>query len=124
MAPPARLRVLLVDDEPHILFALVRGLEPEFEVVACPTSGDGARAMAVPDSFDVLMPFRSGADLYESLSESDKDRVVLITAGPYEPNLQRFVDRVRGRAPILEKPFALDDLRTVIRSVAGVEKSP
>jgi DNA-binding response OmpR family regulator len=124
---PARLRVLLIDDEPHLLYALARGLEPEFEVVACPTSADGARALGAASAFDVLvidivMPNPTGADLYESLSEEDQERVIFITAGPFIPELQTFVERVRGRATILEKPFRLADLRTVIRSVARVDE--
>jgi len=82
-----RLRVLLVDDEPHDLEQLeriVKFVAKDAEVVATAASGDEALAVSAP--FDVAivdyrMPQMNGIELAEQLKRDHPDcTVVIITA--------------------------------------------
>jgi two-component system, OmpR family, response regulator len=115
-----RTRVLLIEDDPHVLFALARALEPEFAVVPCLGGREGLRRLREGHHdvivVDVVMPAITGQVVYHELPFELRARVVLMYGGAPTPELAAFVGRVRaGGVTVLEKPFALNDLRAAIR---------
>jgi CheY-like chemotaxis protein len=118
-----RLRVLLVEDDSMLRFALRRDLSKWFDVVSC-EGGDEAlellRAGAVFDALvvDIVMPQGSGEELYNQLSFDHLPRVIFITAGVFTLRYQTFLERVRPDAMVLEKPFEVETLKMAIESVA------
>jgi CheY-like chemotaxis protein len=121
-APPPEtpLRVLVVDDEPHILHYMRATLESWGHHVE--TAGDGAEALeraraTEPDLIvsDLRMPRMNGREFYESLLSVRPDlseRVVFSTGDTIRGDTLAFLER-QGR-PVLHKPFNLAELRRIL----------
>lgn len=121
-----RLRVLLAEDDHEMRQLLAASLTKEgYEVI---TVADGGQLLEKIGSqllnpthqppvdvivSDIRMPHRSGLDVLAGLRRSDwATPFVLITAfGDAETHAE--ADRL-GAAAILDKPFELSDLKTVI----------
>ena len=114
-----RLRVLVVEDEVGLARALVEEIEKLHDVVAVHNGGD-ALAAIVERRFDVvlcdlLMPGLSGEDLYRQVSARDDEQArafVFMTALGSGADVEQFLTEC-GR-PILEKPFAVDRLFSLL----------
>ncbi len=114
-------RILIVDDEPHI----VRGLEDNlrFEGYHTSTATDGHQALAVaareaPDLIllDIMMPGLSGWDVCRQLRGQGIDvPIIMLTARGEE------TDRIRGLElgadDYITKPFSLRELLARVRAV-------
>jgi CheY-like chemotaxis protein len=120
-----RVRVLVADDEPNILYALeeaVRGLGHE-----CLSACDGAEALLIaravrPDLVitDVIMPRLNGLELCERLKgdpETSAIPVVLVTVRAADKDL-RAGDR-SGADAYITKPFQMHDLEETITRLAS-----
>jgi two-component system NtrC family sensor kinase len=118
------LKVLVVDDEPHILHYLRATLESWGHQVM--TAGDGAAALetlrgATADVIvtDLRMPKVSGREFFEALAKEHPDlvrRVVFSTGDTVRGDTLAFLER-QGR-PVLHKPFSLGDLRAALAAAA------
>ena len=124
-APRRRARILLIDDEAMLRRAVRRMLEPIHTVVEAPTGREALTLLAGDDTFDVIicdlmMPELDGPSFYErigALHPALLDRVVFLTGGAFTPRAKAFVATARPR--VLEKPIATEELRSVIRQIAG-----
>ncbi len=127
-AAPAgeRLRVLVVDDEPHILHYMQATLESWGHVVVLAPDGSQALKRALTQPFDLIicdlrMPRLGGREMYQTLAQMHPavaDRMVFATGDTVRGDTLQFLERL-GR-PFLQKPFKLDELRRVLADV----KSP
>lgn len=118
------LKVLVVDDEPHILHYLRATLESWGHQVI--TAGDGAAALETlgRETWDVIvtdlrMPKVSGREFYETLSQRHPEmarRVVFSTGDTVRGDTLAFLEQ-QGR-PVLHKPFSLGDLRAALAAAA------
>lgn len=126
LAPPAapRARVLVVDDEPHLAWAMKRLLDFEFDAVAVTHGREALDRLSAGERFDVLvcdvsMPFLGGEQLYRELEARFGElarRTVFVTGGAVSPSAQTFLREV-GR-PHLAKPFDPEALRALVRQAA------
>ncbi|HET7789862.1 MAG TPA: ATP-binding protein [Gemmatimonadales bacterium] len=117
------LRLLVVDDEPHILHYMRATLESWGHSVA--VAGDGVDAIerAVSEPFDVIicdlrMPQLGGREMYERLAQEHPqvaERIIFATGDTVRGDTQHFLERI-GR-PVLHKPFTLAELRRVLGAV-------
>lgn len=113
--PGIRMRLLVVDDEPHVRSSLRRVLEPRFEVDVASGVEDGLARMD-QGRFDlvlcdVMMPGGGGERLYRSLVERAPAlarRVVFFTGGAVTDQARRFLRE--QPQPVLPKPFDVDEL--------------
>jgi len=120
------LRILVVDDEPHILHYMRATLESWGHTVADAADGEEAQARMVQDRFDLVvadlrMPRLGGRELYEALRRDQPalaERVVFATGDTVRGDTLAFLKSV-GR-PYLHKPFSLSELRALL---AGVSKA-
>ncbi len=120
--PDRRARVLLVDDEPFILRAYARVLAPRHEVV---TAADGAEALTrlASGSFDaivtdVMMPRRSGLDLYSEVAQrwpTMLPRIVFMTGAVFGSEAEDFLQTISN--PVLRKPIDPEVLREAVAEV-------
>jgi len=133
-APPADpapavtepLRVLVVDDEPHILHYMQATLESWGHVVVLASDGSQALKRALTQPFDLIicdlrMPRLGGREMYQTLAQMHPavaGRMVFATGDTVRGDTLQFLERL-GR-PFLQKPFKLDELRRVLADV----KSP
>lgn len=124
VAPQGRKRrVLLLDDEPAILRALTRLLEPHYAVSAA-SSVDEALALVDarrPDILlcDVVMPNGGGEALYRALREQIPDlasRVIFITGGAAKKGVRDFL--AAQPQPVIQKPLDLYALARIAERLA------
>jgi signal transduction histidine kinase len=120
------LRILVVDDEPHILHYMRATLESWGHTVAGAADGAEARERLDRDRFDLVvadlrMPRLGGREFYEELRRDRPAlaaRVVFATGDTVRGDTLAFLKSV-GR-PYLHKPFSLTELRALL---AGVSKA-
>lgn len=124
VVPVRRGRVLVVDDEPLVGKVVARVLS-EHHVVAVASVDEALEELARPGFdcilCDVMMPGRDGRHLHEevrALGGDLADRVVFMSGGVFEPQIQAWLDGLPN--PYLAKPFDGATLRRVIReTIAG-----
>jgi CheY-like chemotaxis protein/anti-sigma regulatory factor (Ser/Thr protein kinase) len=107
---PGRLRLLLVDDEPHALSSLRRLLSSRYEVAVAATVDEALRrAREAPFDLvlcDVLMPFGGGEALYRALLGDQPElaaRLIFLTGGVAQQEMARFLEE--QPQPLLHKPL-------------------
>lgn len=121
------LRVLVVDDEPHILHYMQATLESWGHEVAVANDGSQALKRALMQPFDLIicdlrMPRLGGREMFQTLARMHPtvaDRIIFATGDTVRGDTLQFLEQL-GR-PFLQKPFKLDALRRVL---AGVVKVP
>jgi two-component system NtrC family sensor kinase len=122
------LRVLVVDDEPHILHYMRATLESWGHAVEVASDGTEAVERALVTPFDVIicdlrMPRLGGREMYNNLARAHPaiaKKVIFATGDTVRGDTLQFLETL-GR-PFLHKPFTLAELRTVLGSVnAGAQ---
>ena len=121
-------RVLVVDDEPHILHYMRATLAAWGHEVDVATDGEDALARVLAGFYDVIitdvrMPKLGGRELYERLQRDAPamaQRVVFATGDTVRHDTMAFLERC-GR-PFLRKPFKLAELRSVLAAALGSER--
>jgi two-component system, NtrC family, sensor kinase len=122
-----RLRVLVVDDEPHILHYMQATLESWGHEVVVARDGSQALKRALMQPFDIIicdlrMPRLGGREMFQTLARMHPtvaERIIFATGDTVRGDTLQFLEEL-GR-PFLQKPFKLDALRRVL---AGVVKVP
>ena len=119
------MRILVVDDEPHILHYMRATLESWGHQVELASDGTEAveRALVIP--FDVIicdlrMPRLGGREMYNNLARAHPHiarKVIFATGDTVRGDTLQFLETL-GR-PFLHKPFTLGELRTVLGAVAA-----
>jgi two-component system NtrC family sensor kinase len=119
-----RLRVLVVDDEPHILHYMQATLESWGHEVVLAHDGSQALKRALMQPFDLIicdlrMPRLGGREMFHTLARMHPtvaDRIIFATGDTVRGDTLEFLEEL-GR-PFLQKPFKLDALRRVLAGVA------
>ena len=124
VAPPGPLRVLVVDDDSLVRWALGCALSQQGCVVV--EKNDGASATCSladgANEFDVILlddrlPDVRGLDLLTTLKQlAPRTRVIMMSADMPADELVEAVRR--GVSAFVPKPFDLDDVWTLIRRYA------
>lgn len=117
-------RVLLIDDEPHILHYLRTTLEAWGHTVESALDGNAGLEMATAGHFDLIisdlrMPRLGGREFYELLVNRNPalaQHVVFSTGDTIRGDTREFLER-EGR-PYLSKPFSLAELRNLLNQIA------
>jgi two-component system cell cycle sensor histidine kinase/response regulator CckA len=125
-----RHRVLIVDDEPALLDSLRSLLEGLYDVVTAGSCNDAIARLTEQPLFDavlcdVLMPDRTGKDLYEHVATTQPEllrRFVFMSGGAFTDETRRFIERVPNLR--LDKPFGLRELTEAIDVAARAEARP
>lgn len=123
-APTRRLKVLVVDDEPHILHYMRATLEAWGHIPVVAGDGTEALALASADGFDLIisdlrMPRLSGREFYEELARRNPGmaaRLVFSTGDTVRGDTLAFLEQLSR--PYLHKPFSLAELRRLLGEIA------
>jgi CheY-like chemotaxis protein len=115
-----RLRVLVIDDDAAVARTLMRMVSSDHEVEIV-NDGEQALALLERERFDVvlcdvMMPRRSGVEIYERVHDRDAaqaNRFVMLTGGVFSPSLSARLDA--HRLPCLSKPI---DRTTLLDAIA------
>jgi signal transduction histidine kinase/CheY-like chemotaxis protein len=119
---PERCSVLVVDDEALVARSVTRLLEDDYDVVEISDSREALRRIGAGERFDMIlcdlmMPDLSGPEFFEEVGRIDRrlaERMVFITGGAFTSRAREFLE-TSGR-PWIEKPFAGDGLRGLVRA--------
>jgi two-component system, NtrC family, sensor kinase len=122
--PSRRLRVLVVDDEPHILHYMRATLEAWGHIPVVASDGLEGLSRLDDDTFDLVisdlrMPKLGGREFYEEVSRrhpSMAPRFVFATGDTVRGDTLAFLETLDR--PYLHKPFSLAELRTLLADVA------
>jgi two-component system NtrC family sensor kinase len=123
VAPGKPLRILVVDDEPHILHYMQATLESWGHKVEVANDGSQALKRALTHPFDVIicdlrMPRLGGREMFQNLVQMHPavaNRIIFATGDTVRGDTLQFLEGL-GR-PYLHKPFTLAELRHVLGSV-------
>ena len=113
-------RILVVEDEPGIAFALKADLETEGYAVAVATTGNDALRLAQPDAFDlilldIMLPGKDGFDVCRALRRAGLvTPIVLLTAKAQEA--EKVMGLELGADDYVTKPFSPRELRARIKA--------
>lgn len=124
--PPdtAPLRILVIDDEPHILHYMRATLEAWGHRVETAGDGEEGLALASAGGFDLIlsdlrMPRLTGREFYAALAQRNPDaasRVVFSTGDTIHGDTTAFLETQPH--PFLNKPFSLAELRALLARAA------
>ncbi len=115
-------RILLADDVPLMVEAVVAALESEGHQVAVAADGDAAIQLLTSENFDIAvldiwMPKKSGLDVLKALRQLKPDMpVILISGGGPGATLEQataIADIYRADC-VLYKPFEDEELLSAI----------
>jgi two-component system KDP operon response regulator KdpE len=112
-------RVLVVDDEPHILRALettLRGAGYDVDTAATGESALTQAAVHPPDAviLDLVLPGKSGADICRELRQWTQAPVLILSAVGEEREKVAALDA--GADDYVTKPFGVDELLARLRA--------
>ena len=124
--PPAKTRVLFVDDELPMLRILtvgMRSMSAQWDMQFA-SSGEEALALARQKAFDVVvtdmrMPGMNGAQLLNQILRLHPQTIRIVLSG--YADLNELVSCVGLTHQFLGKPCSLDDLRTCLKRVTEVK---
>jgi CheY-like chemotaxis protein len=117
-AKPAR--ILVVEDEEAVATMLARVLRADGHQVTVTAEGAAALTRLGTEPFDLIvtdfkMPGMSGLEFYRSVAETHPGlahRIIFTTGDVLSVDTRRFLAEVG--APVLRKPYSLDQARSVI----------
>jgi two-component system NtrC family sensor kinase len=123
-APTKRVRVLDVDDEPHILHYMRATLEAWGHTPVVASNGREGLELTERETFDLVisdlrMPELGGREFYEELARRQPamlDRLVFSTGDTVRGDTLAFLESIDR--PYLHKPFSLAELRALLAGVA------
>jgi signal transduction histidine kinase len=122
----AKLKILVVDDDPMVRRMLDRMLRDHF-VQSAASVDDGLAALAASDFdlvlCDVMMPDRTGADMHREVRlrwPSMLPRVVFMSGGAFTPALQTFLDQ--PSITRLDKPLFPRAVAEIVERIVALEK--
>jgi signal transduction histidine kinase/DNA-binding NarL/FixJ family response regulator len=123
LSKQARLKVLVIDDDPLVGRGLRRQLQ-HHDVTAVTSGHDAILALQRGQRFelilcDLMMPGLTGADVYEqvaALGKGMEEHFVFLTGGVFSDSVRDFLDRIPN--PRLTKPVSTAQLETVLATAA------
>ncbi len=129
-ASPRRARILVIDDERLVRDTLVRALRQDGHEVLLASGGvegvtlySGAWRDLDLVVLDMVMPDLGGREVHAALTRINPEvRVVLSSGYTLEGAMTDAV--AGGRAWVLQKPYALEDLRRVVGEALGAAAAP
>jgi DNA-binding NtrC family response regulator len=121
-----RKRILVVDDDRHVLFVLrhtLAGLGDRCDILVASNGYDAAETISQGTLdlliTDIRLPGPDGIQLTRALRERCKDTPVIWITAHHEPGLPALARRL-GVHCYLEKPLEIDRIRAVVRAALHI----
>jgi DNA-binding response OmpR family regulator len=129
--------ILLVEDDPEMRLVLATAMRRDGYLVIEAEDGDealewlgdglvGGRPQSLPAAIvsDIWLPYCSGIEILESTQLAPRRLPVILITGFGDRETHQLA-RELGAASVLDKPFAMDDLRAALKSaLLGNEPNP
>jgi DNA-binding response OmpR family regulator len=123
---PARLRILVIEDEPAVAAFMRTALERRgYDVTPSPSAAEGLRLLATSDFCGVVSDFRTpgginGADLHDWVRRHRPElasRIVFITGDTASAETIKLLQQ--DGTPCVEKPFRVRELMDAVEKTIG-----
>ncbi|MBL9117406.1 MAG: response regulator transcription factor [Verrucomicrobiaceae bacterium] len=114
------MRLLIVEDEPDLLRALVRALREDGYAVDTAEDGEDAKFKALECDYDAIvldwmLPLMSGLDVLKAVRAKKQTPVLMLTAKTAVNH--RIEGLITGADDYLAKPFDINELRARLRAL-------
>jgi len=118
------MRVLLVDDEPELIFTLAERLELRGFSVEAVTSGEEALRRVAEEPFDIVvvdmkMPGMGGGEVLTAVRDEHPDLPVILLTGHGGSGDEGEERLLRAACAFLYTPVNIDKLIETMRGCAG-----
>ena len=118
------MRVLVVDDEEGVRYALSRYLRARGHQTVAAANGEDAMRFARVETFDAVitdceLPGMSGPELFEMLVAfyaGYAERVIFMSGSHDDHHVHGYI--AQARRPFMRKPFSLFDLDATLAALA------
>src|SRR3990170_2165412 len=108
-----KIRLLVIDDDPKVSWALTEGLSPNFEILSARDGQEGIELVSTrkPELIllDIKMPNMSGLEVLEKIKSLDSELDVIMLSG--HGDTQNVVESIRkGASEFINKPFDIKEV--------------
>lgn len=122
-------RVLIIDDEPHILLMVKKMLERAgYEVDLASNGSEGLRLFESisPDLVitDIIMPEKEGLETIREMRRINKDLKIIAMSGGGKISADNYLEtaKIFGASKLLEKPFSQKEMLIYVEELLGPGK--
>ena len=119
-------RILLIDDEPHILLMLKKMLERlGFEIDLATNGVEGIELMkkSSPDLVitDIIMPEKEGLETIREMLRIRADLKIIAMSGGGKVSAESYlkIAGIFGASRAIAKPFSLKEMTTAVKELLG-----
>lgn len=122
-------RILIIDDEPHILLMLKKMLERAgYEIEIASDGSEGLRLFEAAKAdlviTDIIMPEKEGLETIREMKRMQPDLKIIAMSGGGKISADNYLETatIFGASRIIEKPFTQGDMVSAVNELIGSEK--
>ncbi len=119
-------RILIIDDEPHILLMVKKMLERAgFEVELAANGAEGLDLFKKVQSdlviTDIIMPEKEGLETIREMKRIQPSLKIIAMSGGGKISADNYLDtaKIFGASRLLEKPFSQKDMLSAVSELLG-----
>lgn len=119
-------RILVIDDEPHILLMVKKMLERAgYEVDLASNGSEGLRLFSKLRSnlviTDIIMPEKEGLETIREMKRISSDLKIIAMSGGGKISADNYLEtaKIFGASRLIEKPFSQKQLLTYVEELVG-----
>ena len=117
-------RILIIDDEPHILLMLKKMLERAgYEIDIASDGNEGLNLFEKSPSdlviTDIIMPEKEGLETIRAMRRIQPDLKIIAMSGGGKISADNYLEtaKIFGASKVLEKPFGKDDMVAAVKEL-------
>lgn len=121
-------KILIIDDEPHILLMLKKMLEKAgYEIDLAANGKEGLRLFrATPSDLvitDIIMPEMEGLETIREMKRMQSDLKIIAMSGGGKISAESYLEtaKIFGASKIVEKPFSQQQMVIAVQEVLGTD---
>ncbi len=119
-------RILIIDDEPHILLMLKKMLERSgYEIDLASNGDEGLRLFKNKPSdlviTDIIMPEKEGLETIRGMKKLQPELKIIAMSGGGKISADNYLEtaKIFGASSIIEKPFSQQDMISSVKELLG-----
>jgi len=119
-------RILIIDDEPHILLMLKKMLERAgYEIDLASNGKEGLALFQNKPSdlviTDIIMPEKEGLETIREMRRIQSELKIIAMSGGGKISAENYLNtaKIFGASRIIEKPFSQQDMVSTVRELLG-----
>jgi DNA-binding NtrC family response regulator len=119
-------KILIIDDEPHILLMLKKMLERiGYEIDLAANGNEGLELFKRnPSSLvitDIIMPEKEGLETIREMKRVSPDLKIIAMSGGGKVSADNYLEiaKIFGASKVIEKPFTQQEMVSAVRELMG-----